>query len=220
MDYINFEEVLHCGPPSEPWPRQRHTRSVGRAARTPLQEDVSRSSKRRKAKVDELHYLGHTVIGKGNKVRFQVTSNPDLPSYVWYVPKCKNTTEEVLALGWTVIPRCHTLEESCTGVTIMKNIWQKIWKWICKPFVWMWTNLKDPVTAIIFGIVFVVLSSEVWVPYLIGFIVPSTRTYMWSIGSACWLFWLGPGTPFLPLCMAITVGIKALWNKLRRHKHE
>lgn len=53
-------------------------------------------------------------------------------------------------------------------------------------------------------------------PYLIGFIIPSARAYLWSIGSACWIFWLGPGTPFLPLCMAITVGIKALFNRIRK----
>lgn len=105
----------------------------------------------------------------------------------------------------------------------MKKVLSKVWEWIKAPFIWMWVNLRDWRTAVIFFVVFLLLSSEVWVPYLIGFIIPATRAYLWSIGSACWIFWLGPGTPFLPLCMAITVGVKALFNKIRKtgsQRHE
>lgn len=85
----------------------------------------------------------------------------------------------------------------------------------------MWTNLKDWRTAVIFGIVFVVVSSEVWVPYLLAFITWGTTfsKTMMGVGSACWIFWLGPGTPFLPLCMGITVGVKALFNKIKERKN-
>lgn len=65
---------------------------------------------------------------------------------------------------------------------------------------------------IIFCIVFILLSSEVWVPYLIGFI---TGNQWWiGIGSACWAFWLGPFTPFLELCIVITFGVDSLWRRL------
>ena len=85
------------------------------------------------------------------------------------------------------------------------------------PFVWLWENLHDWHTFLIFLIVFLVVSSEIWVPYLLGFIIgASTTTGKWLIGiaSACWLFWLGPGTPFTVICIGITMGIKALINRI------
>lgn len=90
------------------------------------------------------------------------------------------------------------------------------------PFKWLWVNIRDYRTAIIFVIVFIVVSSEVWVPYLIGVICwanEPVRISMFSVGSACWLFWLGPGTPFLVICIGLTIGVKALFNKIKfRHK--
>jgi len=61
---------------------------------------------------------------------------------------------------------------------------------------------------VLFIIVNIVMSSEVWIPYLVYFI--TKNTWWLGIGSACWLFWLGPGTPFIPLCIAITLGIHKL----------
>lgn len=86
------------------------------------------------------------------------------------------------------------------------------------PFKWLWVNIRDYRTAIIFVIVFIVVSSEVWVPYLIGVICwanEPVRILMFSVGSACWLFWLGPGTPFLVICIGLTIGVKALFNKIK-----
>lgn len=86
------------------------------------------------------------------------------------------------------------------------------------PFKWLWVNIRDYRTAIIFVIVFIVVSSEVWVPYLIGVICwanEPVRISMFSFGSACWLFWLGPGTPFLVICIGLTIGVKALFNKIK-----
>lgn len=97
---------------------------------------------------------------------------------------------------------------------------KKIIHLITKPFKRLRINLKDIKTLVIFIIVFLVLSSEVWVFYLLGFIFSDTDfgKRCLGIGSACWLFWLGPFTPFLPLCIAITFGIKALFNKIRFRK--
>ena len=95
-----------------------------------------------------------------------------------------------------------------------KRFGQWLWYWFAFPWVWIWANIRDWRTAVIFVITFIVLSSEVWLPYLIYFINGS----LWwlGIGSACWLFWLGPGTPFLALCIAITIGIKAIFNKIKK----
>lgn len=101
-----------------------------------------------------------------------------------------------------------------------KHFWKLVWYYIKKPFVWLKDNIKDWRTAIIFIIVFLVLSCEVWVPYLLGIISWGSDFSKWCFGiaSACWLFWLGPGTPFLPICIGFTILIKSLFNKIRFRK--
>lgn len=112
-------------------------------------------------------------------------------------------------------------EEAKTKIKAEPNKWKRFWKWVAFlivfPFKWIWFNLRDWRTAIIFVIVFLVLSSEVWLFYLLGIISWGSEFSKWCIGiaSACWIFWLGPGTPFLPLCIAITAGIKALFNNAK-----
>ena len=83
---------------------------------------------------------------------------------------------------------------------------------------WLWTQLKDWRNLIIFSIVFLVISCEVWVPYLLGVITGDG--YWFAIGSACWAFWLAPFTPFLPLCIVITLGIRKLLDKIKERHHE
>ena len=94
--------------------------------------------------------------------------------------------------------------------------------YITYPFVWLWYNIRDWRTFVIFVIVFLVMSSEVWVPYLISIITWGTSLSKWMLGvaSACWLFWLGPFTPFIPLCVTITIFIKEIFNhvKIKRKK--
>ena len=81
-------------------------------------------------------------------------------------------------------------------------------------FAKLFNSLKDKTNIIIFIIVFLVLSSEVWVMYLLYFI--TKNAWFLGIGSACWAFWLAPFTPFLPLCIAITFGVRKLYNKLTK----
>lgn len=91
----------------------------------------------------------------------------------------------------------------------MKKLWLK-----CKAFIrWILKQLKDKTNILIFVIVFLVLSSEVWIPYLLAII--TGNKWWWGIGSACWAFWLAPFTPFLPLCLAITFGIRKIVDKIR-----
>ena len=94
---------------------------------------------------------------------------------------------------------------------------KKIWGIITAPFKWIWNECKDIKTLIIFIIVFLVLSSEVWLFYLLGFIFQNN----WFIGiaSACWLFWLGPGTPFIPLCIGFTALVKSIFNKITKKEN-
>lgn len=94
---------------------------------------------------------------------------------------------------------------------------KKFFKWLIdknKQIIkWLFAQLKDWRNFVIFAIVFLVVSCEVWVPYLLGVI--TNDAYWFGIGSACWLFWLGPGTPFLPLCIGLTLGIRKIIDKIR-----
>lgn len=87
-----------------------------------------------------------------------------------------------------------------------------------KIFKRIWKELKDWRTLVIFIIVTVILSSEVWVPYLLAVI--TGKKYFWIIGTTCWAFWLGPGTPFLPLSISLTFLIKGIFNKIKKKRNE
>lgn len=90
------------------------------------------------------------------------------------------------------------------------------------PFKRVWTNIRDWKTFLIFAIVFVVVSSEVWCPYLIGFICWNDevlRNTMFGIGSAGLMFWnVIPCTPFLLICISLTIFIKTLFSKIAKKK--
>lgn len=101
------------------------------------------------------------------------------------------------------------------------RFWKWVWFWLSFPWVWVFYNIRDWRTAIIFLIVFILVSSEVWAPYLVGLICWNNeplRITMFSVASACWLFWLGPGTPFMVIVISITIGIKEILNKHEKNK--
>lgn len=80
----------------------------------------------------------------------------------------------------------------------------------------IFAQLKDRTNIIIFLSVFLVLSSEVWVPFLLGII--TGKAWWYGIAATCWGFWLAPFTPFLPLCVAITFGIRKGIDAIRKRK--
>lgn len=75
-------------------------------------------------------------------------------------------------------------------------------------------QLKDKTNIIIFIVVFLVLSSEVWVPILLGIITQNAWWY--GVGATCWAFWLAPFTPFLPLCLGITFAVRKAYDALKK----
>ena len=104
-----------------------------------------------------------------------------------------------------------------------KRFFKWVWYYISFPFIWLYYNIRDWRTFVIFAICFIVISSEVWIPYLIGVICWANeplRIAMFSVGSACWLFLLGPGTPFIALVIGATIGIKAIFNKIKGRKNK
>lgn len=105
--------------------------------------------------------------------------------------------------------------------TRTKRFFAWIWFWITFPVIWIWNNIRDWRTAVIFVLTFLAVSSEVWVPYAIAFMFWNNeplRISMLSVATACWLFWLGPGTPFLVIVISLTIAIKALFDKWRNHR--
>ena len=98
-----------------------------------------------------------------------------------------------------------------------KRFWKWVWYYMTFTFVWIFQNMKDWRTMVIFLIVMAVISCEVWIPYLMGLITWGTDFSKWCFGiaSTIWIWWLLPGTPFLPLCIFITIGIKALFNRIK-----
>lgn len=124
-----------------------------------------------------------------------------------------------------------------------KRFWKRVWFLISWPFVYIWTQLHDWRFAIIFLVVCAVVSCEVWVPLALSLFAPpigwdasmwqdlwtaitthaipegngTFKSSMFVMGIVIWGVWWLPGTPFLPLCIAITMGIKKLVD---RHKEK
>lgn len=90
------------------------------------------------------------------------------------------------------------------------------------PFIRIWYNIRDWRTFLIFGIVALIVGSEVWIPYTLSFVFWSNETIrytMISVGSAGLVFWnVVPCTPFIAICILLTIGIKTLINKIKAHK--
>lgn len=96
-------------------------------------------------------------------------------------------------------------------------------KWFCRIgrkikdfFKWLWEQLKDWRTLIIFIIVLLVMYFPAYGFYVLSVIFKNA----WLAGAATIYvaFWAGPFTPFFPLCIAITLGIKKIFQKLKKRK--
>ena len=88
----------------------------------------------------------------------------------------------------------------------IKKFFIGLWKWIKR-------ELSDPWTLLIFIIVAIVVSSEVWVLYLIWLI--TGNEWCFATATTLWGIWWLPGVEFIPICLLITVGIKSIINKCR-----
>ena len=78
---------------------------------------------------------------------------------------------------------------------------------------WVWQECKDWRTVVIFIIVVVFMYTPVWGGYLCHAIFG----WKWcSVVATTYLaFWAGPFTPYFPLCIAITLGIRRLIDKIK-----
>ncbi len=77
---------------------------------------------------------------------------------------------------------------------------------------YVWTECKDWRTLVLFGIVMFVMYTPVW----LGYILFHLFKMKWALAmmTGYMLFWAGPATPFIPLCIAITLAVKRLiWKR-------
>lgn len=100
----------------------------------------------------------------------------------------------------------------------MKTIWIWLKKTVVRFFKWIWSECKDKKTLALLGVVSLILSLPIWLGYLLGFIFG----WDWAIwaATAVWGFWLLPGAPFFVVAVAITLGIKKLYQRLKKRKKE
>ena len=85
-----------------------------------------------------------------------------------------------------------------------------------KLFKYIWSELKDWHTLLLFGIVCAIIGVEVWLPLLLGLI--TDNKWLLGVAATCEAFWLAPFTPFLPLCIMITLAIKKPIEERRRKR--
>lgn len=95
-----------------------------------------------------------------------------------------------------------------------KALWQKAWgktKEFCS---YLWQECHDWRTFAILLIVMAVVYSPVWLLYLLYALLD----IKWCLGvaTACLAFWAGPFTPFFPICIAITCGVKRMLKKMAK----
>ena len=94
---------------------------------------------------------------------------------------------------------------------IMKKIKNKFINF-CK---WVWSECKDWHTLVLFLVVVFVMYAPVWGGYLLHLLF---KIKWGSVVATTYLaFWAGPFTPYFPLCIAITLGIKKLFEKLKNN---
>ena len=113
-----------------------------------------------------------------------------------------------------------------THIRLETNGFKRFWKWvwflIAFPFVWLFYNIRDWRSAICVIISFLLWSCSVWLWYLLALLTGwNTDQAKWfiGIGSAVWVWWVSPvGSPFILLVTITSIGLKALWDKIRHHK--
>jgi len=116
-------------------------------------------------------------------------------------------------------------EEKKVKIRQEPNKFKRFWKWILyyitTPFIYVWTECHDWHFLLIFILVVLVVGCEVWVPLLLAFIFWANEPFRitcLSIAGVCEAFWMLPATPFIPICIVITIGIKRLIEKISNQK--
>ena len=84
-------------------------------------------------------------------------------------------------------------------------------------FRWVWIQIKDTKNLLILAVVLLIMTSPIWVCGTLGLI--TNRPVLTGIAATYLAFWLGPATPFWPLCIAITLLIRKIINNINEKKN-
>lgn len=95
---------------------------------------------------------------------------------------------------------------------------KKIKNWFISFFKWLFSQLKDKITIIIFLILFAVAISPIVLGYAFGFIFKNN--YLIGIATAYLLFWMAPGTPVFTVIIMMTLGIRKLIKIIKGDKND
>ena len=104
-----------------------------------------------------------------------------------------------------------------------KRFWARVRLILITPWCLVLRWLKrNPSAIVVFLIVLALVSSSVWGFYLGAAIVgfdSDAGKWLVGVGSAVWAWWLvGPGSPFMGICLALTVAIEALFKKIKSRR--
>jgi hypothetical protein len=104
-----------------------------------------------------------------------------------------------------------------------KRFWMWVWYLISFPFVWLFYNIRDWRSGICILISFLLWSSSVWGFYLAALLCGwTTDAAKWclGVGSAVWVWWISPvGSPFILLVTITGIGMKMIFNKIKRARN-
>lgn len=104
--------------------------------------------------------------------------------------------------------------------TGFKRIIHLLWFNFIYVWKWLFTQFRDWHFIITFFIVMAVVGIEVWLPLVLGLIFKGTPfgAKCLYVSGICEAFWLAPLTPFIPLCIVITMSIQEIKIKAKRKK--
>lgn len=77
---------------------------------------------------------------------------------------------------------------------------------------WLWLQLKDWKNLVLFLLWWLICGSPTWIGYFLYFI--TKNPWHLAYANACIAFWAGPGTPEIPLCIALTIGTRKILSSL------
>lgn len=116
-------------------------------------------------------------------------------------------------MTYVIFPAILSILRKKREENALKKLFEKLKNKFINFCKWVWSECKDWRTLLLFGIVVVLMYTPVWLGYILYFVFKSK----WAMGiaSAYLVFWAGPFTPYFPLCVAITFGIKKIIEKIK-----
>lgn len=120
-------------------------------------------------------------------------------------------------MTYVIFPAILSILRKKREENALKKLFEKLKNKFINFCKWVWSECKDWRTLLLFGIVVVLMYTPVWLGYILYFVFKSK----WAMGiaSAYLVFWAGPFTPYFPLCVAITFGIKKIIEKIKSTKN-